>query len=276
MVDHWSHTLSCSSGGGGRHRSDGWWSDPPHGLALVEQIHVEPDVAAQHEDLSTQAHRRGGVDHGDDPLEARQAVPSGQIRRALSQRVERPGNSANGVHDRGGVPPLCGGRVLGRPREQVVDVRSDGARVAEEAVILEWLEQRLVLGDAGDEEVVAGEAEDARLLLLLLLLAAVVVDGGALLERARPLRFPERGGEAVPAGRGVHRVATAERERVHHVGGLAGGRGGKQLRGGRRLVGEGGGDGGKVGLVGAVGRVVAAAAAELPRCRCRHKEDAKA
>lgn len=66
----------------GRSRSVGRWTDPPHG-PVEEHKRLEPDVATQHEDPSSQAHGRGGVDHADEPLEARLAVAGGQVRRAL-------------------------------------------------------------------------------------------------------------------------------------------------------------------------------------------------
>lgn len=182
-------------------RSPGRRNDPPHRL-VEEHERLEPDVAAQQEDPPSSG--LGGVDHADDPLEARQAVAGGQVRGALRQGVERPPDAAaaaDGVHDRSGEPPVRGrSRVVGRPVQKLLDVSGEGVGAGDVLLLLArpGLEERAVASDAGcwaEKGIFAGEAEEAAWFLGVVVV--VVVDGGGLVVRTRPLRVLERGGDAV-------------------------------------------------------------------------------
>jgi len=238
--------------------------DPDHGgVVIVEEPHaLVPEVAAQDEDAPPLAHRRGGVEHADESLQARQAVGGGQVRRALRRGVEcRPDGAAGAVHEGGDEPGGPGGRELGGLVEHVTDAGAHrGGVTAGDAQPVPQLEQGAPVSTitSGDEDGAAvGEADEA----------VVVVHGGGLAAGAALLRVPERAGDAgAAAGAVVGHVAAAQRQRVHRVGGpgLAGGGVGEELRGGGGVAGEAPGQGHQVALVRAVGRVVAGVAAHPP------------
>jgi len=206
-------------------------------LTVVELIGLVPEITPYHVDLRSHPQGHGGVDHVDETPETRQAVASGQVRRALRHGVYgREGRAT--VHDARGEPP---GRRAGRPfhgiHHQLVDEAGDEADVVgvsgdvldvpshKRSVVIS-----LSCGVGGVDDVVAGPEDRARF---------VGVDVPvALLVRRRC--YIERLGDAFTAGGGVV-VALAEGESVDDVGGLADGGGGELYGGGGGVLGESGG-----------------------------------
>ena len=201
-----------------------------HGAAVVELVHLEPEVAPYREDPPSNAaveHRRHLVD---EPLEALAALARRLVRRALHKAVDPVhqvlaggGREALvGDHDPGGVP---GRRVERRP----VGERADEARY----------ERVEPAGVPGGDGVVAGSPD----LHLPVVRAgeevpervadgAAVVEDGHVLDAHAPAerdlrREVEAGGRALGA---VGGVPAAEPQTPHHVGAWAHDGGGEAHR----------------------------------------------
>src|SRR3954463_15934355 len=85
-----------------------WWPKTQHGLALVELRGIVSKITPYSAHLRSHSQRHGGVYHGDETIQARQTVGSGEVRRALRQGVDpREGGAAiYHTHTRG-EPPGC-------------------------------------------------------------------------------------------------------------------------------------------------------------------------
>lgn len=210
---------------------------------MVERRRLIPEVAPYDAHLSSHAQGHGGVDQAEEMIQACQAVPGGQVRRALRQRVHhREGRAA--VHDARGEPPRCrAGRLLHGLHQQLADEAGDEGHVAGDVLDVPPLKGRVAtvfisrtIGVyRGSKDVVEAVEEDR----------ICIVGGGPETLHVRRRGVPqcaERLGDALGACVVVENVTTAERERVDDVRGLADGGGGEVYRGGGGFVGEGGGE----------------------------------